>query len=148
METQQIKQTLLVNAPKEKVWDVLTKDELNRQWYAEFSEGTYAETDWKAGSQVIFTDGSQSGLVAVVLVNEPGKSLILEYTGELKDGVEDYHSESAQKVKGGKETYLLSEKNGQTQLDVTGDMDPEFYEMMSEAWERAMVKIKVLAERN
>ena len=148
MEMQEIKQTLLIDATKEKVWNVLTKDELNRQWYAEFSEGTYADTDWKVGSKAIFTDGSQSGLIAKILVNEPNKALILEYTGELKDGVEDYDSESAQKLKGGKETYQIFEKDGKTQLDITGDMDPEFYAMMSEAWDKAVVKIKELAEKD
>lgn len=147
MEKQVIENSLIIDAPKERVWDVLTKDELNRIWYAEFNEGTYAETDWKVGSKVIFTDSSKSGLIGTVTVNKLNEELVIEYIGEYINGKEDYDSENAEKLKGAKETYILSEKDGKTYLDITGDMDPDFCEMMSEAWERAMRKIKELAER-
>ena len=32
-----------IDAPKEKVWDVLWNDETYRQWTTPFSEGSYAE---------------------------------------------------------------------------------------------------------
>jgi hypothetical protein len=97
---------------------------------------------------VIFTDPTKSGLVGRIVVNKPNEELVVEYEGEYKDGVEDYDSESAKQIKGGKEAYKLSEKDGKTQLDVTGDMHPDFYDMMSEAWEKAIKKIKELAEKN
>lgn len=49
-----IEKSIKINAPKEKVWEVLVNNDLNQTWYAVFSEGTFAETDWKIGSKVIF----------------------------------------------------------------------------------------------
>ena len=141
-----IEKTLHINAPKEKVWDVLVNDKLNRIWYAEFSEGTYAETDWKAGSKVKFIDKTNNGLVGRITESKPNESLILEYEGQVLNGEEDYESDNAKAMKGGRESYKLSSENGSTQLDIRGDMDESFYEEMAGAWDKALQKIKELAE--
>ena len=44
--------TIDINAPREKVWDVLWQDDSYRKWTSVFSEGSHAETDWKKGSKV------------------------------------------------------------------------------------------------
>ena len=37
-----------INAPKEKVWNVLWDDDSYRKWTSAFAEGSYAKTDnWK-----------------------------------------------------------------------------------------------------
>lgn len=145
-EKQTIKKNLEINAPKEKVWDVLLQDDFTRIWYAEFSEGTRAETDWQLGSKVIFRDNSGTGLLGTVLVNRPPEVLSVEYLGLVNGSTEDYDSEEARALKGSRETYRLSDKDGATQVAVEVDMAEEYYEMMSEAWDKALVKIKELAE--
>jgi hypothetical protein len=62
------------------------------------------------------------------------------------DGVEDYDSDVAKDVQGGLETYRLSEKNGITRLSIECDMGEDFFEIMSQAWDRALQKIKQLTE--
>jgi uncharacterized protein YndB with AHSA1/START domain len=146
METKVIKKSIGINAPKEKVWDVLIQDKLTRMWYAEFSEGTYAETDWQQGSKVAFKDKSESGMVGTVVVNNPGEMLAVEYQGIVAEGKEDYDSNMAQDVKGGREIYRLAEKYGVTQLDIESDMTPEYFDTMSQSWDKALQKIKSLAE--
>ena len=146
METKEITDAILINASKEKVWDVLTKDEFTRIWYAEFSPGSHADTTWEVGSKAVFTDNSGSGLIADVVENKPGEILALRYVGIVNKGTEDYESEGAQTVKGGREAYVLSEENGETRLQASCDMSDDMYEMMSEAWGRAIHKIKHLAE--
>ncbi|MBC7829774.1 MAG: SRPBCC domain-containing protein [Chitinophagaceae bacterium] len=146
MKTLPIKKSIELSAPKEIVWDVLLDDDCTRAWYAEFSEGTHAKTDWKVGSKAIFTDNTKSGMVAKVVQNIPGEILSMEYQGIVVNDIEDYEGEIAQAVKGGREIYQLTEKNGKTTLSIECDMGEDFYESMSEAWDRALQKIKQLSE--
>ena len=45
MEKQTFKIT--IDAPREKVWDVLWSDDTYREWTSVFSPGSRAETDWR-----------------------------------------------------------------------------------------------------
>ena len=45
MEKQEFK--ISINAPREKVWEVLWNDTTYPAWTAVFSEGSHAVTDWK-----------------------------------------------------------------------------------------------------
>lgn len=141
-----IKREIKINAPKEKVWNVLMKDELNRLWYAEFMEGTYVETDWKVGSKAVFKDQTNSGMINKVLVNKPNELLSMEVLGFVENGVEDYESEAVKSIQGGKETYQLSESDGVTHLAIESGMSEEMFESMSASWEKGLQKIKELAE--
>lgn len=146
-EIQTIKKTVAVNAPKEKVWDVLLQDNFNRLWFAAFSEGTYADTDWQLGSKVKFIDNSNSGLIGEVVVNRPYEVISVEYTGVVEAGEEDYESPAAKAMQGSRETYRLTQKEGVTTLAIESDMAEEYFDMMAAAWDTALEKIKELAEK-
>lgn len=141
-----IKKSILIKAPKEKVWDVLFTDPYIRIWYNEFSVGCYAVTDWKLGSKAVFKDDSESGLIGEIVANQPNQLLSIEYTGVLEGGVENYESEMANQMKGGRETYKISENDSGTFLEIELDIAQEYFEMMSSAWEKALEKVKELAE--
>ncbi|MES2731590.1 MAG: SRPBCC domain-containing protein [Bacteroidota bacterium] len=141
-----IKKSISISAPKEKVWDILTNDKFTRIWYAEFSAGSHAETDWKVGSKAVFIDTNKSGMVGKVIASKPGEVLSVEYEGLINAGIEDYESEDAKQVKGGRETYLLSEKDGITNLSIESGMTEQYFESMSLAWDKALQKIKDLSE--
>lgn len=146
MKTELIKKSIEISAPKEKVWDVLLNDKFTRIWYAEFSEGSHAETDWKVGSKALFTDKSNRGLVGKVIVNIPNEVISVEYQGLVMAGTEDYESDEAKNVKGARETYHLAEKNGVTRVSIECDMGEEWFESMSLAWDKALLKVKELSE--
>lgn len=141
-----IKNTLHLNASAKKVWEVLTKDEYTRQWYAAFKEGSQAVTDWKKESKAQFLDEDGNGMLAVIAESKPGELLSIEYTGLVMNGKEDTDSDVAKKYKGGHEIYRLSEANGKTRLDMEADMEEDMYEMMAESWKKACRKIVELAE--
>jgi hypothetical protein len=148
MEKMLIKKSTDIQASKEKIWDVLTTDEYTREWFSEFSEGTFVITDWQVGSKALFIDESKSGLIATVASNKPGQELILEYQGMVADGQEDFESEQARGVIGYRECYWLRpSENGYT-LDIESDMGSEYFDFMSQAWDRSLVKIKALAEND
>ena len=146
MKKQTIKKSIELNAPKEVVWNVLFNDEFTRIWYSEFSEGSHAQTDWKVGSKAVFTDNSNCGLIGKIIANRPFELLSVEYTGQLLNGAEDYDSDIAKDIKGGLESYRLSEQNGKTHLSIECDMGEDFFDLMSQAWGRALQKIKQLTE--
>ncbi|HXI00504.1 MAG TPA: SRPBCC domain-containing protein [Sphingobacteriaceae bacterium] len=141
-----IEKSIKIKAKKEAVWEVLLQDKYTRIWYSEFSPGSHAETDWQIGSKAVFKDDSKCGIVGMVVKNKPYEIIELEYDGIITDGIEDYDSEIAREVKGGLETYQLSEEEGVTQLSIACDMSEEYFEMMSKAWDNALAKIKELSE--
>lgn len=138
-----IKKSVDIPASPARVWDVLTQDQHTRNWYSEFSPGSHAQTDWKEGSKAFFTDDSGNGLVGIVSESRPGEKLSLEYHSMLMNGSED--NEMSERVKGTRESYTLSGDDSHTRLDVYCDMDEEYFDSMSEAWDRALQKIKELA---
>lgn len=145
-EMKRIKKSILINAPKEKVWDVLFTDRYTRIWYTAFGEGSRANTNWEVGSKAIFSDESNSGLIGEIITNEANEKLSVEYKGILYNDTEDYDSDLAKQVKGGQETYHISEEDGMTYLEIESDMGPEYFDEMSKAWVIALEKVKVLSE--
>jgi len=101
MATQKNEKSIVINASKRNIWEVLTEDQYTRNWYAEFCTGSHAETDWQVGSKAIFKDASGSEMVTKITENKPCEKLSLEYLGLLINGVEDCDSGKANKYKGG-----------------------------------------------
>jgi hypothetical protein len=148
MKFKQIQKSIDIRASKEKVWQILTDQKYLLQWYAAFSAGSRAETDWQTGSKAIFQDDSNCGLVAHIVENKYAEKLIIEYDGEMINGKEVYDSPAAQAVKGGLECYYLRPDGDITHLAITCDMGEEYFQMMSDAWEKALDKIKKMSEAN
>jgi uncharacterized protein YndB with AHSA1/START domain len=146
MENRTIRKSITINAPKEHVWEAMMQDKYYQEWTAAFSEGSHVETDWELGSKAVFTDKSGNGIVGRVVEKVPYKQLAVEFEGLVHEGREDYESEGARQVKGSRESYLLTEEHGSTRLDTSSEMGEEYYEQMSQAWDRALQKLKHLAE--
>ncbi|MGV3772200.1 MAG: SRPBCC domain-containing protein [Verrucomicrobiales bacterium] len=142
MGTQTIKKSIQIAASPRKVWDVLFSDATFRIWCAEFSEGSHAVTDWKEGSKVVFKDHTGSGLVGNIIKSAPFKELAVEYDCMIVDGQE----QPLEDMKGGVESYHLTEKEKGTLLAISSDMSESYMEFMSSAWDKALLKIKELAE--
>lgn len=146
MEMKTIKQSIAIQASRDKVWKVLVDDAYVRIWYAAFSPGCHAVTDWKEGSKALFIDDKGDGLVGTIIVNKLFEMLSVEYYGEVIGGQEDLNSKAAQAVKGGRETYVLVDEEGTTLLHIASDMGEEYFESMFACWTNALQKIKELAE--
>ena len=140
-----IQKSIDINAPREKVWEVLLNDQYTRQWYAEFMPGSHALTDWKEGNKALFLDEKGSGIVGTVIANRKAELLTIEYNGVVHNHQEIYDTEEAKEFIGVRETYKLS-GTGSTHLDIECDMAPQFISMMAPAWDRALEKIKNLSE--
>lgn len=141
-----IEKSIEIGATAARVWDVLTLDKYTRLWYAEFNPGAHAVTDWQQGSKALFMDDKGSGIAGMVEISRMHEKIALVYHGMIFEGREDYESADALAVKGMQETYTLHEHNGHTQLDIYSDMDEAYFDSMSEAWDRALNRLKELAE--
>lgn len=136
----------VINATPEKIWKVLWDDATYRKWTSAFSEGSYAETDWKEGSKVLFLDGQGQGMVSRIAENRPNEYMSIEHLGEVKNGVEDTSSDRVKEWAGAHENYTLKKVNGKTELSIDMDITEEFKEMFSQMWPKALDNVKKLSE--
>jgi len=133
-----------IDAPCDKVWDILWQDETYSQWTAVFAEGSSVETDWQKGSKVLFTDGKGSGMVSFIDDIVPNEFMSFKHMGELKNSVENM-AETA--WTGSMENYHLKNMNGKTELTVEIDINDEFKEYFVNTFPKALAKVKELSEQ-
>lgn len=143
--------TILINAPKEKVWKTLWDDVTYRQWTAAFGEGSHAEGDWTKGSKILFLGpGNDGGMVSMIAENIPNEYMSIRHLGIVKNGVEDTESEEAKQWANASENYRLQETDGKTKVDITlsgAQIPKEFEDFFVNAWPEALEKLKELSEK-
>ena len=137
-----------INAPKERVWEVLWNDAYYRMWTSVFSEGSYAETDWNEDSKILFLDGKGSGMVSFIAAKRPYEFMSFKHMGIVKDGVEQMDGEEVKAWQGSLENYTLTETNGNTQLNVEMDSNKDYKDYFEKTWPKALEQVKILAENN
>ena len=111
-----------------------------------FAEGGRAETDWQEGGTVRFLGPDGTGLLGRVVASRQPEHLDVEYTGVVGGGHDDTESEQARLWSGTHETYRLAEADGGTHLAISAPMEDAYYDDMAEAWDRALARVKELAE--
>lgn len=133
-----------INAPKEKVWEALWKDENYKNWTSVFSEGSYYESDLKKGSEIRFMTPNGSGMFGIVEENIPFEKMYFKHFGEVKNG------ENQEKTYGDEaiERYDLKEENGKTFVSVTMNAPEEYIPYFAEVFPKALEKVKEIAENN
>jgi hypothetical protein len=147
METKKINKSISINSTPQKVWQVLLNSPYIEEWYAEFGEDLKMETDWSPGSSYRVVDSNGFGMIGKIAENVPNKILSIEPLGIIIANKEDYDSPEADKVKGNRETYWLSETTEGTKLDIESGCVEEYADMMADMWDKALIKIKQLSEK-
>src|SRR5262245_54655470 len=102
---QRLTYNITIRAGKEKVWRVLLDDATYRQWTSPFQEGSYAETDWTAGSKARFLTPAGDGMFSRIVSHRRNEFLSIEHLGTVKNGVELPDSEESKQWKGAQENY-------------------------------------------
>ena len=134
--------TVTIDAPRDEVWDALTKPEKVKQ----YMHGTNLSTDWKEGSPITWKGewkGKPYEDKGKVLEVEPQKRL--KYThwspmGGSEDKPENYHTV----------TYELNGENGKTKLTLRQDNNAtqaEADKMAEENWGPVLEGLKETAEK-
>jgi uncharacterized protein YndB with AHSA1/START domain len=135
---QTIEKSIEIDAPIEKVYEVLTNPQLVRGWASAFSEGTYAETDWQPGSTVEWKDmNGNVGAKGVVIENEPLRRIMVAYYDDVKDGPPSQPGQY-------KEVYLVQPGRLDIKAGTLAEGDIKVHEPL---WDKAIRLIKELAEK-
>lgn len=136
--------TVEINAPKEKVWDTLWQDETFREWADIIDPGTYMVGDLKEGSEVQYISGNGYGVTSLVVKLIPSEYVLLRHSA---DTVGTGTKQREKEWTGGAESYLLTEKSGATTLTVAFDVPSELEEYFQINYPSALETIKALAEK-
>lgn len=139
-ETYLAKVSISIDAPKEKVWEALTKPELIKQYLF----GTKVTTDWQVGSSITYKgiwEGKSYEDKGKVLENEPGRLLVSTFWSSLS-GTPDI-PENYQTVR-----YELSSESGRTLLFLTQDNNnsEESAKHSEQNWNMVLREMKKLLE--
>lgn len=133
--------TIVINAPRSKVWDCLWQDANYRNWTSVFMEGSHAESDWKEGSDIKFLSPGGDGMFGIIKKMVEGEEMSFEHQGEIKGG-----QKITQVWGGAQERYFLKDNDGGTELTVLLDTHENWEKYFSETFPKALEKVRKLAE--
>jgi hypothetical protein len=130
-----------INAPCEKVWNVLWDDQCYKDWTRIFCEGSHAVSDWKEGSKIVFLSDGNNGMFSRIAKKVENEYMSFEHLGEIRNGVEQTAPwENAY------ENYTLKGENNLTQLLVDLDSTEKFESYFNDTFPKALQRVKELAE--
>lgn len=144
--------SIVINAPREKVWDTMLEDATYREWTSAFNPaGSYFKGDWNKGSKILFigvdpeTGKEDGGMFAEIAENKPHEFVSIKHLGEIKDGAEVPWPDPEQ---AGFENYTLKDTADGTEVSVEiTNIPDEWKQMMNDMWPKALEKLKEIAEK-
>ena len=128
------------------MWNVLWDDVTYRKWTSTFSEGSYAISDWKEGSKILFLSPNGEGMFSTIAKKIPYEFMSFKRLGTVKGGEEQPDNEETKKWSGAMENYSLDEKNGVTELTVTMDITEDHDSYFRGFFSKSAGKFKGFAE--
>lgn len=131
-----------IDAPRQRVWDVLWDDKTYPEWTSAFMEGSRAVSDWKEGSKIQFLGPNGDGMLAVIEKKVPNERMTFRHRAEIKDGKEQPADSS---WSGAIEEYTLKDNGKGTTLIVDLDTADEYKDMFEKAFPKALQRVKELA---
>lgn len=141
VENATISKTTRIQSTPEKIWDILTNHEKNIKWASAFYEGTYVETDWKQGSEVLWkTPDGSVGAKGKVVEHNTGENLKIAFW-------DDVQMSDPQPTGEYYESYSITKENGASLLTIhSGPLSMKYCKSQEPLWDKALQKIKDLAE--
>ena len=138
--------SIVIKAPRQKVWRMMLDQEGYRNWAADFAAGSYYEGSWEKGEKIRFLIPDGSGMTSVIAENKPLEFISIKHLGFIKDGVEDTESPQIKTWAPSFENYTFGEIKGGTELKIDLDIQPEWEEFMKQTWPKALAKLKGICE--
>jgi len=148
---QKLHTSIIINAPREKVWDTMLGADTYPQWTTAFHAGSYYKGVLAEGEKILFIgpdeDGGEMGMVSRVAALRPQEFISFEHLGIYKNGVEDTESDEAKKWSPAFENYTFTDVDGGTEVTIDQDIQSDYKTEFEGMWERALVLLKELAEK-
>jgi uncharacterized protein YndB with AHSA1/START domain len=138
--------SIVINAPKEKVWKTLWDDETFRIWANIIDEGTYIKGELKEGNEVQFIS-SVNGYGVTDYIDKliPNQFISFKHAADTK---ETGKRRREKEWTGGTESYTLMEEDGVTRLILNTDVPEIHRDTFNERLPEALKKVKILAEKH
>lgn len=136
-----------INAPIQKVWDLLWNPVNYGEWTKFFSPDSHMKTDWTIGGRTYFTDSSGDGMVSTIKsLNEPTE-VVFSHLGVIKNGIEDTESKEVKDWSGAEEQYFLRAiDENTTELRAIVHVYSEYEDMMNKGFIKGFEVLKNRAE--
>ena len=135
-----------IAAPPATVHALMIDPDSYRLWTSAFTEGSYYEGSWQAGERIRFLCPSGDGMIAEIAEHRPGRFSSIRHLGFIARGVEDTESEAVRAWAPAYENYTFTAIDAGTELVIDQDVAPEYERYMSEAWPKALAKLKSICE--
>ncbi|RJP66593.1 MAG: SRPBCC domain-containing protein [Ignavibacteriales bacterium] len=142
--------SIIIDAPKEKVWDTMLGEETYKIWTEVFMPGSHFIGSWSKGSKILFLapgDTGEMGMVSRIEENRLHEFISIEHLGMINDGKEDLTSPEVEPWKGAHENYTFKNKGGKTELLIDTDTVEEFKQEFEDKWPIALEKLKEICEK-
>ncbi len=137
-----LKYKIYIDAPREKVWEKLWKDENYRQWTEPFNPDSHAISDWNESDPIQFLDGKNNGMYGVIETKIDNEVMVFKQLGDILDGVEMERDWA-----GAREQYFLLNRDGKTKVKVSIDVLAEYVDYMNDAVPKALEILKNISEK-
>lgn len=139
VEVADILKSIEINVSPEQVWQILVSLDAVTKWAEAFSAETVVESDFKVGSSIVWKDHTGAiGASGIVSAREDAKQLEFTYRDESTANFADDY----------KERFALTSKHGKTTLMIfAGPLAKKYVKTHSPLWDKALAKIKNLAEK-
>lgn len=137
----------VINATKQKIWDVIWNPETYAQWTQFFGHGSVIKSDWQVGGKTYFLNAEGEGLISTIDTLDEPDQIIFKHLGTVdKEGNEDTRSREVMEWSGFFEKYILIDFEGRTKLHVEVQIDKDRREDMDAGFTKGLEMIKSLAE--
>jgi len=148
---QKLNFSIIIDSPKQKVWNAMLEDKTYRVWTEAFTAGSHYVGDWNKGSKILFLatndKGTMSGMVSRIKENKQYEYISIEHLGVVENGIEDTSSDAVKVWAGLLENYTFKSVGNKTELIVDLDSNDEYKEMFQNIWPKALQKLRALAEK-
>ncbi|MGA9212553.1 SRPBCC family protein [Kaistella sp.] len=138
---------IILNAPIQKVWDLLWNEETYAEWTQFFSVGSKFKTDWKIGGKTYFLDANENGMVSTIKSLQEPTEIVFSHLGVVHNGIEDTKSKDVEEWSGAEESYFLRgiDENTTELRAIIHTLD-EYKDHMNTGFHKGFEWLKKLAE--
>lgn len=138
----------VINAPKQKVWDILWNQDTYSEWTKYFSPDSKMNSDWKVGGKTYFLNAEGEGMVSTIDSIDKPNQIIFKHLGMVdKEGNEDTQSKEVMEWSGCFEKYLLTDFDGKTKLHAEVQVEKEWRDHLNTGFIKGLEVVKNLAEK-
>lgn len=119
-------------------------------WTASFNPTSSYEGSWDEGSKILFVgvdeNGKKGGMVSEIVAHKPASFVSIRHYGFLDGDTEITTGEQVEKWAGGHESYSFQEEDGITTVTVEMDAVEEYVGFFTDAYPKALDKLKEISE--